>query len=75
MRITSEQPSAKLQLLPKPLLSLTDEELMAYVVELRGSRGKTLEKKAKTPKNPSASPPGAKKKSSIIDMDDMDDIG
>lgn len=44
MRILSEQANSKLRIAPVDLNTVTDEEYMVYVIELRGNRGKSVRK-------------------------------
>jgi hypothetical protein len=46
MRILSEQANSKLRIAPVDLSdpNVTDEEYMAYILELRGNRGKSVRK-------------------------------
>lgn len=47
MQVTTEQTTAKLKILPKPVDEMTDEELLAFVENnLRPERGKPRTKKA-----------------------------
>lgn len=73
MRIVSEQANAKLQIIPTDINSLTDEELMGYIIELRGNRGKSTERKAREPGAPRTKTPKAAAVTTVADMN-LDDL-